>query len=342
MRGNNHKYKIRKAFLFWLALSLLFFIFIISFALTGYRMPDKDNEPVYGLNFSKAYAESFDLDAGEVYLAMLDELQVKRIRMPSYWNEIEKEPGNYNFDDLDWYVNHAAERDVELIMVLGQRQPRWPECHFPEWAEELTIEEQQEKTLEFIKQTVEHYQYHDAITIWQVENEPLLSLFGECPEPDMEFLKREVDLVKRLDPSRPILITESGELSTWQRSTQHSDYLGFSLYELVWNQYLGFLNYPMTPGHYRRKLDLLSYKIDGAVITELQTEPWAPIGAITDLSISDQMEQIDDQEFARRAEFAEQIGVDSIYFWGVEWWYWLKQQNHPEIWEKSKFYLMKK
>ena len=333
---NKQKYKIRKEFLFVLAICCLILIFLITLILTGFRLADQDNQVTYGVNFSKPYAESFNLDVGELYLAILDELQVRHIRMPSYWSEIEKEEGNYDFSDLDWYVNQAAEREVELIMVVGQRQPRWPECHFPEWAEDLPVAEQQQKTLEFIRQTVEHYKFQDTIKIWQVENEPLLSVFGECPPPDLDCLEEEVKLVRSIDQSRPILITESGELSTWQRSTRYSDILGFSLYELVWNKYLGFLHYPMTPGHYRRKMDLLSYKVDDVIITELQTEPWSPAGEIKDLALEDQLGQMNISDLQERAEFARQTGASQVYFWGVEWWYWLKLQGRDSLWETSK------
>jgi len=29
--------------------------------------------------------------------------------------------------------------------------------------------------------------------------------------------------------------------------------------------------------------------------------------------------------------------MDTIYLWGSEWWYWLKEkQNDPKIWEEAK------
>ena len=42
--------------------------------------------------------------------------------------------------------------------------------------------------------------------------------FGECPSwyyKNDDFLKKEVALVKSLDPSRQIIISDSGEQSTW-------------------------------------------------------------------------------------------------------------------------------
>jgi hypothetical protein len=41
--------------------------------------------------------------------------------------------------------------------------------------------------------------------------------------------------------------------------------------------------------------------------------------------------------FKEDVEFAKQTGLDKFYFWGVEWWYWMKEkQNQPEIWNEAK------
>jgi hypothetical protein len=36
-------------------------------------------------------------------------------------------------------------------------------------------------------------------------------------------------------------------------------------------------------------------------------------------------------------EFAKKTGMNEIYVWGVEWWYWMKTtQNNPTLWEQAK------
>lgn len=33
-------------------------------------------------------------------------------------------------------------------------------------------------------------------------------------------------------------------------------------------------------------------------------------------------------------EFAKRAGFDEIYIWGVEWWYWLKEEKaNSEFWD---------
>ena len=97
----------------------------------------------FGITFSKPFAEFMGLDWKEAYLAAFKDLQIKKIRLASYWNEIESAQGNFQFDDLDWQIAEAKKNDADIILVLGQKQPRWPECHIPGWARSLSVEDRQ-------------------------------------------------------------------------------------------------------------------------------------------------------------------------------------------------------
>ena len=35
-------------------------------------------------------------------------------------------------------------------------------------------------------------------------------------------------------------------------------------------------------------------------------------------------------------DYAKQAGFSDYYLWGAEWWYYLKQNNHPEYWDYVK------
>jgi hypothetical protein len=116
--------KIIKIF-FVVLILVLFFIFIFS--------QGKVYEPMelaYGVTFSKKQAVNLGLDWRKVYLSIFDDLGVKKIRLPAYWNEIENQEGNYSWEDLDWQVKQAGEYGAEIILAAGARLPRWPECHF--------------------------------------------------------------------------------------------------------------------------------------------------------------------------------------------------------------------
>lgn len=74
-----------------------------------------------------------NLDWHAAYTEMLDDLKVKHLRLVAYWPTIEAEKDNYTFTDTDWQLEEAQKREAKVIMAVGARSPRWPECHYPEW-----------------------------------------------------------------------------------------------------------------------------------------------------------------------------------------------------------------
>ena len=55
------------------------------------------------------------------------------MRLPVYWDLVEKQPGIYEYADVDWQLDEAKKRDVAVILTVGIKVPRWPECHIPQW-----------------------------------------------------------------------------------------------------------------------------------------------------------------------------------------------------------------
>ena len=319
-------------------ITFFFIILILTlgvFLFVANRIDYSEGEPSWGITFSPAFSEELGLEPKEVYLNILDDLKVSHLRIPGYWDRIEKTQGNYDFKELDWMINEASARDKQIILVLGQRQPRWPECHFPAWVEDLPAPIREQRVLQFIEEVVKRYQANKNIYAWQVENEPLLNLFGQCPKSDINFLKTEVKHVRLLD-NRPIILSESGELSTWVRSANLADILGVSIYKVTWNRYLGYLYYPLTPGFYHQKIELVSPMVDAVICTELQAEPWAPehISKMTPLEMEQGMSL---KMFEANLDMARRAGFSEIYLWGAEWWYLMKDKYHNDAyWERAK------
>jgi len=158
----------------------------------------------YGATFSTMHAESLELNWRTAYLAMLDELKVRNIRIPAYWPRVEPERGVFAWNELDFQLSEAKARGADVVLAIGRRLPRWPECHIPQWAWSLSWEEQKAELREYITAVVERYKGNSAITHWQIENEPYLKAFAfeHCRELDEAFLKEEIALVRSLD-SRP-------------------------------------------------------------------------------------------------------------------------------------------
>jgi len=310
----------------------LFFVFVMSQGKVY-----QPSELEYGVTYSKAQAQSLGMDWQKVYLSIFDDLGVRKIRLPVYWDEIENQEGNFYWQDLDWQVEQASQRKAEIILAIGARLPRWPECHFPAWTQGRTQAQVQSGTLNYLSQVIERYKDEKQISAWQIENEPFLSHFGDCPKFDKQFLNQEISLARSLD-SRPIVITDSGELSDWVGAAQRADIFGTSMYRDTYSNFFkSYIHYPITPAFFRFKKNLVSWfaKPKEWIVIELQAEPWCnqPYQLATQAERDRTMNLV---KFKDMIEYARQTGFREFYLWGVEWWYWELKQGRPEVWNYAR------
>jgi len=311
-------------------------LLIVGFFFVG--KPPQAKEITWGVNFSQKHATNLGLDWKETYLALLDDLKVKNIKLITHWDLIEPTKDGYVFDDLDWQVGEVKRREGKIILVIGMKTGRWPECHIPDWAKNLKKEEQQKEILGIIEKIVLRYGDSQAIRYWQVENEPFFP-FGECPWMDKEFLKKEIDLVKSLDyKKRPVVISDSGELSLWFGAAKFGDLVGTTMHRKVWfKEFKKYVDYPFPPVYYWRRAQIIKKLFSKEVIcVELQLEPWCP-RSLYDCSIEEQQKTMNLEKFKENVKFAKETGFDTFYLWGAEWMYLIKEkQGLPEIWEEAK------
>jgi len=324
----------------FIAIIIIVVIIILIIPLASIRPIYEKDELSYGATFSARYVKEMGLNWQNAYIAMLDDLQVRKLRLPAYWNEIEYKNGIYNFYDLDWQIEEASQRNTEIILAVGGRLPRWPECHFPEWTNELSEEDRQQEILDYIKIIIERYKENNNISFWQVENEPFLPHFGDCPKLDREFLDKEIELVRNLD-NRPIIITDSGELSLWVSATSRADVFGTTMYRDVYSQFLGrYIHYPIPPGFFRFKQNIAEFlsmpKPSEMIVIELQAEPWGPKPYYL-LTKEDRERTMNLDKFKEILEYSRQAGFREFYLWGIEWWYWEKEVNGDNsLWNEAK------
>ncbi len=328
---------IRK-FLKLVLLSICALLLLLLFLRRKPSSAVKNSEDIrWGVVFSKKFSSEMGLNWQENYLAILDDLNVKIIRIPMYWQDVEPQKDEYIFDDYDWMINEAKERSVGVTFVIGRKVPRWPECHVPEWASDFSEDNQQAEVLELLPIIVERYKDSENLKAWQVENEPFLD-FGICPSLDVDFLDSEIDIVRTLDPERSIVVTDSGELSTWVRAAKRADIFGTTMYRTVYTEPLGYVRYPLTPNFFWKKANIVHFFDPGKsmIVSELQAEPWGP-QAIYDMDKEEQDKSMSIKQFEEIIEYAEEVSFPEVYFWGVEWWYWLKEtQGRGEFWEYAK------
>lgn len=74
------------------------------------------NRPIgWGVTFDEDFAGKLGLNWAEAYLAILDDLKIRHVRLSAYWSEIEKSEGIFDFNDLDWQVQQASQRQAKLF-----------------------------------------------------------------------------------------------------------------------------------------------------------------------------------------------------------------------------------
>lgn len=294
----------------------------------------------YGVSFNTLYAEELGLDWEEVYRAILTDLEVRHFRLAAHWPMVMPSEDEWNFSELDKQLQLAQEHDAKVVFAIGRRLPRWPECHVPEWAKEKNWEEQKALLRTYIKEVVNRYKDNDAITYWQVENEPFLTVYAkeQCGDLDTAFLEEEIALVKELDPSRPVLVTDSGNLGTWVGAYRRGDVFGTSVYVHLWNEATGPIRTILPPETYiaKRKLMGLFFGKKETILIELSAEPWLNL-PVTEADIDTQLTRMNEKKFEEILKYARDTRFDKQYLWGAEWWYWLKEtQEEPALWNRAK------
>ncbi len=292
----------------------------------------------WGVTFSAKYSRQLGLNWQKNFEAIINELKPDKIRLVAYWDEIEKEKNNYNFSDLDWQLKEAERNNIKTILAVGMKVPRWPECHIPDWAKSISIEEREKELQEYLREVVKRYQKYSILEAWQVENEPFL-LFGQCPERGKNFLSDEVSLVKLLDKNHPIIVTDGGEFGLWYKTAKNGDIFGTTMYRLVYNKFFGYIDYHLPPSFFILKERLIRFLLGDYdkkfIVIELAAEPWMQ-KQIYETPISEQFKFFDYNFFKDTISYAKETGFNEYYFWGAEWWYYLKINGYPEIWNEAK------
>ena len=320
----------------YIILGLLAVLFFTLLVLVQKPVPETIT---YGMSFNTLYARELGLNWRDTYNAILDDLQVRHLRLAAHWPMIEPTQNVYNFSELDYQIERAEAVGASVILAVGRRLPRWPECHVPDWARELTQYERQAAQLRYMEQVIERYKHSPAVVMWQVENEPFLEVFAfeHCGELDIEFLDKEIAYVRGLDPTRSILITDSGNLGTWVGAYKRGDVFGTSVYGHFWNPELGQFRTVLPAWIYRVKENAIAalYGSKPTVLIELSAEPWL-LEPVIDVPLETQFTRMNLEKFEDILLYAQDTRYDTQYLWGAEWWYWLLLQERTEMWDRGK------
>ena len=290
---------------------------------------------VFGASLSDKLCEELGIDPIELVEASINDLSIRRFRLMTYWDQCEPKAGEYDFSKAENLVKQIERAGGQVSLCLGLRQPRWPECHPPKWAQELSKTERDEALMKFIEATIIALRGNQSVVEYQLENEALNRGIGLCDDYDRSRLKRKYQLVKQLDSSRPIVMSTS---NSWGLPILGPipDVVGFSMYRHQWKpDGLSTWHLPSWVVGLRKRIieRLLRRKV---FCHELQAEPWGP-KATQELSDEQQLELMNPDSIKEAIDYARAAKMEMIDLWGLEWWYWRKvKRDDPSVWEAVK------
>lgn len=322
---------------------IIFATFSCMYGIAQWYIASQSGKPIkYGVTFISSYAAYYGLDPKETMSAMIDDLGIRQFRLVSYWSKGEPTEGTYDFSDLDWQFELAEQSGSKVSLAIGLRQPRWPECHWPQWAQQKPMEQWSQDLKRYMGAVIERYKNSPALESYQLENEFFLSVFGICPDFTRERLVDEYTFVKALDPSRPVIVSRSNNIVGFPVNAPIPDVSAVSVYKRVWDKYYTnrYLEYPFPAWFYGFLAGggkLLNGK--DMILHELQAEPWLPEGFSMNNTahIPEQMKSMNADRMHDRIEYGRATGVKEMYLWGGEWWYWLKVKGgDSSVWDAVK------
>jgi hypothetical protein len=187
---------------------------------------------------------------------------------------------------------------------------------------------------------VNRYKNNPALESYQLENEFYLNAFGQCNNFDRTRLATELALVKKLDPSRPVIMSRSNNYAGFSLKQPLPDVVGISIYRHVWSGPIRhYLTYPF-PSWYYAFLAGAEKILTGkpSIVHELQAEPWPPDGqGILNTSLAEQNKTFNAQTLKSTVHFGQQTGVKDVDLWGAEYWYYRAQVLHdPSVWNAAR------
>jgi hypothetical protein len=196
-----------------------------------------------GLSFRTPQVIALGLDARTTLHTLLT-YPFHIIRLGAYWNRIELEPGSFYPDELDWQIDAAEQAGKQIILCVGPLKTfGYPEFFVPAnhlkrpFPEHIRVTPSAYSPLltaatGFITRLVERYKQRQGIVAWQLEHEAVDPLGIEHTwRLDVTFVKKEVEALRKADPTRPIMMNGFLPaslpvlLSQWWRTRDQGDSL---------------------------------------------------------------------------------------------------------------------
>lgn len=294
-----------------------------------------------GTTFDIDQAESLNLDWKETLERIID-LKLEPLRIGIKWSRVERQRDKYNWSDYDHIFSHLAEENIEAILSIGIKVPRWPEFYIPEWLEaptkklyQFSLNDKQlvRRLFDFEKLVLDRYGKYKNIKLIQVENEPFILAGDYKRRIARNFLKKEVRLIRQLTKI-PILQTMQALPTTgiigeflskgyWHKKFQIdlTDVVGFHVYPIFEQTVFGNFSKTFKAGFFAKKYlhHMIKFVLENQkelLCTELQAEPWESGGF--NLQDAWHHKTINPDQVSGYIDWLEELGIGKILLWGIE------------------------
>lgn len=306
----------------------------------------------FGISFSHPHISAQHGDPLEALDASLD-FPFSWIRLGCYWSEIEQTQGVYDFSRLDPLVDWCQKNNKHIVLTVGMKAPRWPEYYIPGWIDTTDIPKNAmldpshntklyESTIRFLSACVNHYKKSKSIRVWQVENEPYDPSGPNNWALSSGWVKREVELVRNLDPKRKILVSfwanETTKRGVYKDAVIQGDCVGLDLYPRVPTSFPKNLLVPYSGPldswgvHQKICREIVKQKKE-VWITEMQAEPWEPGVLVADPMHAPSFQP---ERFGNHMRLALSLDPSVVLLWGYEYWYTQKLRGNPSYWNEAR------
>jgi hypothetical protein len=307
--------------------------------------------PLVGFSFSPKTAAWLGEDPDAALQQLLSNLSPDLVRLPVYWDAVEPESGSFDFSQVDRMLTLVRDynrtnplRPARVILEVGMRNMGYPELYLPAWlpaaARESTAAVSSDPAYaSYLTTSVVRYRGNPLLHGWQLENEPLDDVpTAAGPRVDIpgDVLQDEVDALRAIDPSHPVVITTynsstlsldlkaltpSSPVATRSgprpaghplQALQLGDALGMDAYVVTGNTSLTDASAQKRTDWKHEALTYWSLQARGLDkplwITEMQGAPWP---GHTDFTPADLLYS---------AQRYRSTGATVVLLWGVETW----------------------
>jgi glycosyl hydrolase family 42 (putative beta-galactosidase) len=321
-----------------------------------------------GISYRPPQVEALGLDARTTLQTLLT-YPYHLIRLGAYWNRMEPAQGIFYTDELDWQIDAAEQAGKQIILCVGPLKTfSYPEFFVPShrlaqpFPEHTRIKPSAYPSLstpatEFITRLVERYKHRQGIVAWQVEHEAVDPLGVEHSwRLDVSFVEKEVEALRKADPTRPVMMNGFlptsllVRLSQWWRTRDQGDSLAVAqhLADIVGIDYY--------PRHALMAVGARTLYLDGSrrpwqqqrwkhvfaqshahgqklMIAEGQAEPWEAVTTPPNPPGQGMYSCLPEQvilNYNTCMRWSQrEIPLYAYLFWGAEYWMLRKQSGDP-------------